>query len=199
MATRIGILGGTFDPIHYGHLAIAEEARVALLLEQIIFIPARYQPLKHGNHAASPEQRLLMVRLACANNPAFEVSAIEVERPGPSYTITTLEALAAETAAELTLIVGIDALTNFDQWHAPEQIMALARIAGIARPGIETDLTRILTMFPQLGARLTQIAGPKLEISSSEIRQRIAAGRPIRYLTPDPVVDFIAEQGLYGL
>ncbi len=199
MTARIGILGGTFDPIHYGHLAIAEEARTMLRLEQVIFIPARYQPLKNGNHAASPEQRLTMVRLACASNPAFEVSAIEIERPGPSYTITTLEALAAQSTAEMTLIIGIDALVNFDQWHAPEQIIARAQIAGIARPGINTDLTRILTMFPQLGARLTQIAGPKLEISSSEIRQRIATGRPIRYLTPDPVVDFIAKQGLYGL
>ena len=197
MAAKIGILGGTFDPIHNGHLAIAEEARVALDLERVVFIPARYQPLKAGKHAATAEQRLAMTLLACASNPAFEVSPIEVERSGPSYTATTLEAFAAQTTAELALIVGVDALADFDRWHTPERIIQLAKIIGVSRAGSSVDLAHVHLALPQLRARLTLIDGPQVEISSSAIRERVATGRPIRYLIPDPVMFFITEHRLY--
>ncbi len=194
---RIGILGGTFDPIHIGHLAIAEEARVALRLEQILFIPAGHQPFKGGLHGASPEQRYRMVQLACAGNPAFIPSAIEIKRPGPSYTTTTLEQLAAEQPGLFHFILGIDALAELHRWRSAARIVELARIVGVARPGHTPNLDPVHAALPLLEQQLDLIEGPRLEISSSDLRQRSAARQPIRYLTPDPVVAYIEEQGLY--
>ncbi len=118
MTTRTGILGGTFDPIHYGHLAIAEEARTALRLDRVLLVPAAHQPLKRGEHLASPEQRFEMVRLACAGNDAFEPSTIELDRPGPSYTVATLEELAGGGWGELFFVMGADALADLPRWYA---------------------------------------------------------------------------------
>jgi nicotinate-nucleotide adenylyltransferase len=197
MVTRIGILGGTFDPIHYGHLAIAEEARAALRLDRVLFVPAAHQPLKRGEHLALPEQRLEMVRRACADNAAFEPSTIELDRPGPSYTVTTLEELAAARLGELFFILGADALADLPRWYAIERVVALARIVAVGRPGSKPDLASLASLLPSLPERLTLLEGPRLEISSSELRQRVAEGRPIRYLTPDPVISYIDEHELY--
>jgi nicotinate-nucleotide adenylyltransferase len=197
MTARIGILGGTFDPIHYGHLAIAEEARHALQLDRVLFVPAAQQPLKRGAHVATPEQRFAMVQLACAPNPAFEVSRIELDRPGPSFTLTTLEALQAAQIGELHFILGEDALADLTRWHAAESVVALARIIAVGRPGSAADHTRIFQALPALSARLTVLPGPALDISSTVLRRRVAAGQPIRYQTPDAVVAYIEQQGLY--
>jgi nicotinate-nucleotide adenylyltransferase len=197
MSKRIGILGGTFDPIHYGHLAIAEEARVALDFEQVLFVPAARQPLKRGEHSATPQQRLEMARLACCSNTAFEVSPIEIERAGPSYTVDTLEALHAKGAVDLHFIVGADAAGDLYRWRAAGRIVALARIVVIGRPGFTLDRTALSHHLPGLEARMTLLEGPGLDISSSELRCRIAAGRPILYHTPEPVVKYIAQHGLY--
>jgi len=197
MTARIGILGGTFDPIHYGHLAIAEEARLALQLNRVLFVPAAQQPLKRGAHIAAPEQRLAMVQLACAPNPAFEVSRIELDRPGPSFTLTTLEALQAARIGELHFILGDDALADLTRWHGAARVVELARIIAVGRPGRAPDLTRIIQALPALSDRLTVLPGPALDISSTTLRQRVAAGQPIRYQTPDAVVAYIGEQGLY--
>jgi nicotinate-nucleotide adenylyltransferase len=197
MLQQLGILGGTFDPIHIGHLAIAEDARSALGLGRILFIPAGHQPLKGGNHAATPSQRFEMVALACHDNPAFEPSALEIERTGPSYTVTTLETLAARADATLHFILGADALADLPRWRAAEQIVKLARIAAIARPGYTPDLERLSMALPGIRERLTLIEGPALSISSSDLRQRVAEGRSIRYLTPDRVVAYINEHSLY--
>jgi nicotinate-nucleotide adenylyltransferase len=197
LGTRVGILGGTFDPIHYGHLLIAEEARAALGLHRTLLIPAGRQPLKHGAHIASPAQRLAMTRLACADNPALEVSSVEVERPGLSYTVNTLEELHRADIGQLHFILGADALADLHRWYEAPRILQLARIVAVRRPGHVLDIDTIETRLPGLSARLIVIDGPLLEISSSELRQRVAAGKPIRYMTPHPVVEYIAANRLY--
>ena len=197
MTARIGVLGGTFDPIHNGHLAIAEEARAALGFDQVLFVPAARQPLKRGEHCAEPHQRLEMARLACLGNSAFEVSPIEIERAGPSYTVDTLEALRSIGSSDLHFIVGADAAADLYRWRAAGRIVALARIVVIGRPGFALDRAALGQHLPKLEARLTLLEGPGLDISSSELRHRIASGRPIRYLTPEPVVEYIARHGLY--
>lgn len=196
---RIGVLGGTFDPIHYGHLAIAEEAGWALQLDRIYVVPTARQPLKQHEHSATPPQRMEMVRCACAGNPLLLPSEIELRRPPPSYTVDTLEELRAEIGphAELWFILGADALADFPRWQAAERILALAHLAAVARPGATFDPARLEAALPGLSARTTLLEGPALEISSSGLRQRIAAGRPVRYQMPDRVCDYIAAQGLY--
>jgi nicotinate-nucleotide adenylyltransferase len=197
MTTRIGILGGTFDPIHYGHLAIAEEARVLLQFDRVLFVPAAQQPFKHGGHVATPAQRLEMTRLACAGNPAFAVSPIEIERQGPSYTVDTLKALHKAGPGELHFILGTDAAVELHRWHAAHEIIALARIVAVGRPGVGLDRAVLDRGLPGLAQRLTLLEGPGLDISSSILRGRVAAGYPIRYQTPDLVVEYITAHGLY--
>ena len=199
MTTRIGILGGAFDPIHYGHLAIAEEARAALRFDRVLLIPAAQQPLKRNGHAATPHQRLEMVQRACAANPAFEASPIEIKRPGPSYTVDTLRELQAAGVGELHFILGADAAADLYRWHAARELIALARIVAVGRPGSSLDIAALDRSLPGLAAQLTLLQGPKLDISSTELRQRIAEGRPIRYLTPDAVIEYIATNGLYAV
>jgi nicotinate-nucleotide adenylyltransferase len=199
MTTRIGILGGTFDPIHYGHLAIAEEARIALQLDRVLFVPAAQQPLKRGAHVASPQQRFVMAQLACAPNSAFEVSRIELDRPGPSFTLTTLEALQAARVGELHFILGYDALAELMRWYSATRVVELTRIIAVGRPGSAPDLTRIIQALPALSERLVVLPGPAMDISSTALRRRVAAGQPIRYQTPDTVVAYIDEHGLYRL
>jgi nicotinate-nucleotide adenylyltransferase len=197
MTTRTGILGGTFDPIHYGHLAIAEEARVALGFGQVLLVPAARQPLKGGEHAATPAQRLEMARLACASNPAFAVSPIEIEREGLSYTVDTLRALRDAGLGELYFILGADAAAELHRWHSAREIAALARIVAVGRPGVALDVAALDRDLPGIAARLTILEGPGLEISSTDLRERVVAGRPIRYQTPDAVAEYIAAHGLY--
>lgn len=194
---RIGILGGSFDPVHYGHLAIAEEARAALQLDRVLLIPAGHQPLKAGNHDAQPHDRLAMARLACAPNPALQVSDMEIARTGPSYTVVTLEELTEQQIGSLFFILGIDALAEFHRWRAAARILELATLVGMRRAGSSPDLAPLRAALPAADDRTILLEGPLLAISSSDIRQRVAEGRPIRYLTPDPVVEYIAEQGLY--
>jgi nicotinate-nucleotide adenylyltransferase len=191
------MIGGSFDPIHYGHLAIAEEARVALGLQRVVFVPTAWQPLKANPPGASSDHRLVMVQRACAGNPAFDVSPIEVEREGLSYTVTTLESLAASTTATWYLILGADAVASLPRWRAVERILELASIVVIGRPGVSFDRTGLVEHVPALAGRLSVLDGPHLDLSSSELRQRIAAGKPIRYLTPDAVVDYITAHQLY--
>lgn len=197
MTMRIGIFGGTFDPIHYGHLAIAEEARALLQFDRVLFVPAAQQPLKRHGHVATPRQRLEMAQLACAGNPAFAVSPIEIERQGPSYTIDTLKALGAAGSGELHFILGADAVAELHRWHAAREIVALARIVAVGRPGFKLDIAALDRKLPGIGERLTLLAGPQINISSSILRQRIATSRPIRYQVPDAVAEYIAEHRLY--
>ena len=198
MNPHIGILGGSFDPIHYGHLAIAEEVRVALQLDRVVFVPAARQPLKHNGHGATSAQRFEMARLACVTNAAFEVSPIEIERPEPSYSVVTLEEFHKIQPAEYYFILGADAASDLGRWYAAERIIELARIVVVGRPGAAPDRERLIHRFPRLAERMLLVAGPRLDISSTQLRERVASGQSIRYLTPDPVVEYMLRHGLYG-
>ncbi|HNP86576.1 MAG TPA: nicotinate-nucleotide adenylyltransferase [Kouleothrix sp.] len=198
MSRKIGLLGGSFDPIHYGHLAIAEDARLAFQLDRILFIPAAQQPFKMGRHVASAEARLAMVQLACASNPYFEVSDVELQRSGASYTVTTLETLQAASNDLLFLLVGADSAADLPRWHAARRIVALARLIVIERPGRLLDAEHLYTNLPELKGRLDVLRGPQLSLSSTVLRQRAATNTSLRYLTPDPVVEYMLEHRLYS-
>ena len=196
---RVGIYGGTFDPIHNGHLAIAEEACWALGLARLYVVPAVRQPLKAGPQGASPEQRLAMALLGCAGNPRLVVSDIELRRPSPSYTIDTLysfRALLGE-AVNMHLIMGADALVSMDRWHHAPEIINLAQLAVLTRPGVILDFEQLEREIPGIMARTTLIEGPQLNISGTDLRRRLAEGRPVRYQLPEAVSDYIQSCGLY--
>lgn len=197
-SVRLGIYGGSFDPIHIGHLAVAEEARVALGLAAVIFVPAVRQPLK-GQAQGGPDHRLAMVRLACADNRAFVVDDLELRRPPPSYTVDTLLALHERypPPAELWFILGADAARDLPRWHRVADVVALARVAVVGRPGFTLDRAALEAAVPNLTGRTAMVEGPQLDLSSTELRRRLAAGRPVRYLIPEPVCRYIADHGLY--
>ncbi|MHB9023773.1 MAG: nicotinate-nucleotide adenylyltransferase [Armatimonadota bacterium] len=195
-ARRIGILGGTFDPIHYGHLAIAEEARERFALDVVLFIPTGEPPHKPAGRAGA-ELRYRMTELAVTDNPNFTVSRIEVDRPGRSYTVETLGQLHAQyPQAAFFLIMGADMAVDFPSWRDPEGILARAALIVANRP--EYPQQEILDLQKRLGVeRLHIMEGPGLWISSTDLRRRVRDGRSIRYLVPPPVVEFISENGLY--
>lgn len=196
---HIGVLGGTFDPIHYGHLAIAAEVHAALQLEYVFVVPAAQQPFKSGQHIATPQQRLEMVRQACAGNTALVPSDVDLRRPPPSYTVDTLRELCRMVGerAALWFIMGSDALASFPRWHAASEILQLARLAVVTRPHQPLDLEGVAKGLPALRERTCLVEGPLLEISSSDLRERLATGRPVRYQMPDSVLEYIHEQQLY--
>ncbi len=190
---RWGILGGTFDPIHYGHLAIAEEARERLALARVLFIPTGEPPHKPQGRA-SAEDRCRMTELAIADNPAFAVSRVEIDRPGRSYTVETLRALHAQHPdTHFSFLIGADMALDFHRWRDPDGILAQADVVAITRPGY--DLSALATL-PAAG-RLTPLEAPGLLLSSTDLRERVREGRGIRYLVPEAVREFIIERGLY--
>lgn len=193
---QIGILGGTFDPIHNGHLAIAAEVHWRLGLERVIFVPAGHQPLKPRGHCASAEDRLAMTRLATADNPAFVVSDWEVARPGPSYTVDTMEALGQVwPAAQLFFIIGADAVASLPRWYQIGRLLTLCRLVVVGRPGWHID--------PDVQTRLdpahawVPVEGPALDISATNLRVRRRSGAPIRYQVPEAVHAYIEAHHLY--
>ena len=198
----IGIMGGTFDPIHIGHLAIAEEARDSLGLERILFVPSGRPPHKPAGSSAPAEERVAMVELAIRGNPAFALSRLEIDRPGPSYTADTLAALseaegAAGRAPDLTLILSAETLRELPTWHEPRRLLGLARLAVVPREGYPApDPGWLAEQFPGQEDRVDFLEGPRLGLSSTALRARVAAGRSIRYLVPEPVAGYIAEHGL---
>jgi len=193
---RVGILGGTFDPIHAGHLILAEHARAALDLGLVLFIPAG-DPWRKSERAISPsEHRLAMLRLAVEDNDAFGVSDIELRRDGPTYTADTVEALAGERLDdEFFFVVGADALADLPNWHEPERIVAHATLA--VAPRELQEMSALAVNIPGLAGRMTPFAMPRIDISSTDIRRRVAAGMSIRYLTPDAVARYIDGHRLY--
>lgn len=196
---RVGVYGGSFDPVHYGHLALAEEVRHALGLSRVYFVPAARQPLKAQAQQASGEQRLAMLELACVDQSAFVPLDVELRRPPPSYTIDTLEQLRDQLAptVELWFLLGADALQDLPRWHRPLDLLAIARLAVVERPGHQLDLAALEQTLPGVVARCEQIEGPRLDIASSELRQRFVAGRPVRYQLPEAVRKYIDANGLY--
>ena len=200
MAVNLGVLGGTFDPIHLGHLLIAEEAREHLRLDTVLFIPTGQPYLRPGSPLASAAHRLAMTRLGVADNPAFDVSAMEVERPGPTYTLDTLEALARERGEglELFVVLGVDSARTLPRWHEPAQVLARCTPVVVVRPGAgEWDAQELDALCPGVSRRTVHLQGPQLGISGTELRRRIACGSSIRYWVPRPVEDYIAQHKLY--
>jgi nicotinate-nucleotide adenylyltransferase len=195
---RVGIFGGTFDPIHLGHLHIADGLREKLGLDQIIWVVAGKPPHKRGQIVSDDDDRVAMVRLAVRDRPGHIVSRVEVDRPGPSYTADTLETLTAEMdPARYFFLMGEDSLRDFPTWRNPERILELADLGVVGRPGIDTDLARLTAELPSLAGKVHLASLAELPYSSSEIRQRVASGRPIDDLTVEPVVQYIRDHGLY--
>jgi nicotinate-nucleotide adenylyltransferase len=194
----VGILGGTFDPIHHGHLVIAEEAREALGLERVVLVPTASPPHKPGRPVTDAADRLAMVGLAIAGNPGFEVSRVETERGGASYTVDTLAALAADGIDQPWFILSAEALAGFAAWREPGRILDLCRLAVVPRDGYEPlDRAWIAERFPGREDRVRFLPGPLLPISGSVVRRRAAVGRSVRYLVPDAVARYIADHRLY--
>jgi nicotinate-nucleotide adenylyltransferase len=199
----LGVFGGTFDPIHVAHLAVAEEAAEALGLERILFMPAGQPPHKPGLEITPAEQRLAMVELAIAGNERFAVDRREIERDGPSYTVDTLEDLSASRLAEgarpdLTLVLSAEAFLGLMTWREPRRVMELARVAVAPRDGYpDAGPDLLATHLPDLADRATFLDGPRLRLSASDLRARAAAGRSLRYLVPDAVAAYIGDHGLY--
>lgn len=195
---RIGVFGGTFDPIHMGHLIVAEDARASLELDKILFIPAGQPWFKSYRQITEAHHRLAMVRLAVEGNPSFDVADIEIRRTGPSYTVDTLSELRVlYPDAEFIVILGVDALREIDRWHQPRKLFELASVVGMARPGASLDPSVLNAAIPGASSRMRLLDSVLIEISGTEVRQRVAACRSIRYRVPDTVVRYIHENGLY--
>ena len=196
----IGVFGGTFDPPHLGHLAAAQEALAIAGLERVLFVPSQQNPLKQDVISSGVEHRLAMTALAVAADPRFELSRADVDRPGPSYTVDLLQGLKETLGAghELAFIAGMDVLHELHRWRDPLRLLDLARLLIIQRPGQETiHPAAVDARVPGASRRITVILTPGVAVSSTELRERVAAGRPIRYLVPDAVRAFIDGEGLY--
>jgi len=192
-------MGGTFDPIHFGHLVTAEEALVQFNLDRVVFMPTGQPPLKSGQPVTSAEHRYLMCVLATASNPDFEVSRMEVDRPGPTYTVDTLRTLRDQVgpSAELFFITGADAVWDILGWKDAEMVADLATFIAATRPGYDLEAARRSHEQSMSRFRIEYIEVPALAISSTDIRRRVAEKRPIRYLAPESVVAYIAKHGFY--
>ncbi len=194
--TKIGILGGTFDPVHNAHLFIAEEARVRLRLERVIFIPNGDPPHKPDD-LTDARHRYEMVRLATDSNPHFEVSRMEIVREGPSYTVHTLTDLhAAMPDSELYYIIGVDAAAEILTWFRPEEVIQLATFVAVTRPRYPSNSLDGLPDSYRARIQLLDTIG--FDLSATDIRSRARAGLPLRYLLPDSVLEYVREKGLYG-
>lgn len=200
---RIGVMGGTFDPIHYGHLAVAEEVYATLQLEKMVFVPAGEPPHKPGRHVTSAKHRAEMVQLAIASNPHFAFSRVDLDREGPSYTVDTLRLLRQEWGEQVAIyfVIGWDSLEDLHSWYDPEGILAqLAHLVVVHRPGyVEKDTYRkqLEAGLPGIQQRLLTVPAPQFDISATDLRQRVAQGRPIKYQLPETVEHYIIENGLY--
>jgi nicotinate-nucleotide adenylyltransferase len=196
MAHRLGIMGGTFDPVHMGHLVTAEQARVDVGLDEVVFVPAGAPWQKSGrDHVTPAEHRYLMTVLATAANPNFSVSRIEIDRDGPTYTVETLRALRSNLdGTELFFITGADAILNILTWKDAAEALELASFVAATRPG--HDLAKLEEQ--DVTAQVIRLDVPALAISSSDVRARFRAGRPVRYLIPKEVEEFARKHGLYG-
>lgn len=196
---RLGIMGGTFDPIHIGHLAIAEQAREAFRLDAVVFVPAGNPVFKKNQLVTSADLRLEMCRLAIAGNDAFDVSSMEIDRAGDTYTVDTLCALREHYPdnVELFFITGADAVRDIVRWRESERVAQLARFIAVTRPGFDLAMTRYDLADAREHFRIDYLDATLLAVSSSDLRARVASGRSIRYLTHESVRRFIADHGLY--
>lgn len=191
---RIGVMGGTFDPVHHGHLVAASEVQARFNLDEVVFVPTG-QPWQKSERQVSPaEDRYLMTVVATASNPRFSVSRVDIDRGGPTYTVDTLTDLkAAHPDADLFFITGADALEQILSWRRADDVFDLAHFIGVTRPGYVLDDTHL----PPGAVSLVEV--PAMAISSTDVRARTAAGLPVWYLVPDGVVQYISKRGLYSM
>ncbi|MGB9775659.1 MAG: nicotinate-nucleotide adenylyltransferase [Anaerolineae bacterium] len=195
---RLGVLGGTFDPPHYGHLALAETARVQLGLARVLFVPAGDPPHKPGYPLSPAVHRAAMVKAAIADNPAFVLSRVDLDRPGPHYTVDMLALLRGMWGgAEFYFLMGSDSLAEFLTWHDPAGIIRQATLAVMERPGGIPDMAALEREIPGIGERLVWLDAPRLDLSATDLRRRVREGLPIRYLVPPAVEVYIREHHLY--
>ena len=193
---RLGLMGGTFDPIHHGHLFIAEEARQAFGLDRMIFVPNRQPALDKGRAVSPAEDRCAMTALAIASNPHFTLSRIELDRPGPSYTLDTVRHFleVCRDPEALFFILGADSVRDLRRWHEPDALLASCRFLAAARPGFDLESMRA---DAALWARVDVLPVPLLDISSTDLRRRVGEGRSVRYLVPEAVEAYILANNLY--
>lgn len=193
---RLGVMGGTFDPIHHGHLVAASEVQALFDLDEVMFVPTGEPWQKAGRKVSVPEDRYLMTTIATASNPRFSVSRVDIERPGPTYTVDTLRSIRALRGAdtEIYFITGADALSKILTWKGAEELFDLAHFIGVSRPGVKLDASDI-THLPE--DKVTLVEVPALAISSTACRDRVGRGLPLWYLVPDGIVQYIAKRGLY--
>ncbi|HEY2192527.1 MAG TPA: nicotinate-nucleotide adenylyltransferase [Actinomycetospora sp.] len=192
MSRRIGVMGGTFDPIHHGHLVAASEAALRFDLDEVVFVPTGQPWQKSKSDVTAAEDRYLMTVVATASNPRFTASRVDVDRVGPTYTVDTLHDMAAIFPGdELYFITGADALEQILSWHRASEMFEVAHFVGVTRPGFTLDAKHL----PQGAVSLIEV--PAMAISSTDCRVRVAKGEPVWYLVPDGVVQYIAKRGLY--
>jgi nicotinate-nucleotide adenylyltransferase len=193
---RVGILGGAFNPPHLGHLVCAQEALVQLELERVVFVPFGEAPHRELEQDPGAEARVEMCESAISGDERFEVSRVEVDRQGPSYTVDTLRLLSGDD--ELVLILGGDQAANLPAWREPEEVLSLATVAAVERTGFSRNAIAVTTSGLRGAERMRFFEMPRIGVSSSLVRRRAAEGLPIRYLVPDPVEKYISEHRLYG-
>ncbi len=197
---KVGILGGTFDPVHIGHLIIGEEARHKLDLAEVLFVPAGQPWLKANRRVAPAADRLEMLRRALQSNPHFRVSTVDMDRPGLTYSVDTVAGLQKELGAETELyfIMGLDALAELPTWREPARLAEMCQIVGVTRPGRPNfDLSSLEPAIPHASAHIMLLEVPQIGISSTDIRERVTRGLPIRYQVPETVEEYIKEHRLY--
>ena len=198
---NIGVLGGTFDPIHDGHILVADEARAWLNLAQVLFVPAGQPLLKQDRPVSAAEHRVEMVRLAIAGEPFFRLSTVEIDRPGPSYTVDTIAELQVKLGAdnELYFIVGCDSLIQLPRWREPSRLIEMCHLVAVPRPGYRLpDLHYMEALIPGLSRRLILLDTPEIDIDATEIRELATQGLPISHLVPEPVDEYIRQHKLYS-
>lgn len=196
---RVGVLGGTFDPIHIGHLILAEEARDQLGLTVVYFVPAGDPPHKRDRRLAPVDDRLRMIELAVAGNPVFQASRVDADRPGPHYTLDMVRIFQERLPAggELYFLMGYDSLAELPGWHRPADLLAACRLVALTRYNIPLNWALLESRLPGIQERVTLLDMPELEIASNHVQSRMRAGRSIRYLVPEAVREYIERQGLY--
>lgn len=195
---RLCILGGTFDPPHIGHLVLAEMAREALEAVQVLFVPAADPPHKDATRLPI-EHRLAMLERTIAGNPQFVLSRVDIDRPGPHYSVDMVRLIQTQNPeAELFFLIGADSLRDLPKWYRPQELIRLCRLAVMPRPGVEAAPDMHEDLIPGLAERVVMIDAPLVDVSSTEIAARLRAGKSVRYLVPQPALDYIVANGLYS-
>lgn len=199
MKKRVGIFGGTFDPIHLGHLIVAETLMDEFLLDRVVFIPAAVPPHKLGQEISDARHRYMMTMLAICSNPQFQASDMEMRRTGPSYSRDTLAELIREHGGETEFyfIVGADSVASLHTWNRIEELLSMCHFIGASRPGCMPDMEEIRRRFGPLAEKIHCLETPELEISSTDIRERIRQGKTVRYIVPEAVEQYIYKERLY--